>query len=132
MRSLHAEQGDDVPGLSRISLFPGVGVHFHDPANAFGLARGRVENRVTLLQLPGVDAGEAQGAVAVVHNFEGQGPKGLLRVYRGHGSGLVSFQVHFRLGGHLRGARQVVHHSVEYVLYPFILEGGAAVGGEPV
>ena len=43
---LHAQQRNDVARLRRVELLARVGVHFHDAANAFGLAGEGVEDGI--------------------------------------------------------------------------------------
>ena len=129
---LHAQQGDDVAGLGRVQFLAGVGVHLDDAADALGFAGEGVQHRVALLDLPGVDTGEGQGAEAVVHDLEGQGAQGALGIDDGVLAGLVALQVDLGLGLDLHGIGQVVDHGVEHQLHALVLEGRAAVGGEEV
>jgi len=80
---LHAEQGDDVTGLRSLELLARVGVHLDDAADTLGLARERVQYAVAFLQCARVDAGERQGAVAVVHDLECQRAQRFLRIHLG-------------------------------------------------
>ena len=129
---LHAQQGDDVAGLGRVQFLAGVGVHLDDTADAFRLASEGIEYRVTLLDLAGIDAGEGQGAEAVVHDLEGQGAQGPLGIDDGVFAGLVALQIDLGLGLDLHGIGQIIHHGVEHQLHALVLERGAAVGGEEV
>ena len=72
-RVLHAQQCNDVAGLCRAELYARVGVHLDDASDAFGLARKRVQNIVTLFQGARVDPGERQCTVAVIHDLEREG-----------------------------------------------------------
>ena len=108
----HADQGHNVARLGRFHLFPVVGVHFHNPADPLGLARGGVEDGVALLDLTRVEPGEGEGTKAVVHDLEGQGAEGLLRIHIGETARGVTFQVDFGLGRHFRGAGQIINDGI--------------------
>ena len=65
-----SNQGDDVACLSTLELDTLVGVHFHDTADALGLAGEGVQHGHAFLDLTRVYPGEGERAVLVVHDLE--------------------------------------------------------------
>ena len=105
-------------------------MHLDDAPDALGLAGKGVEDVGPLLQAAGVDAGEGQGAEAVVHDLEGQGAQRALGIDDGEAAGLVAFQIDLGLRRDLHGVRQVVHDAVQHQLHALVLERGSAEGRE--
>ena len=122
---LQAHRGDDVAGIGHLDLFPLVGVHLQQAADAFLDALAGVQHRAARRQLAGIDPYKGEMPhVGVGHQLEGQGRQG--RLIRGralHHFALGSHRVHRR---DIQGRRQVIHHRVQQGLNAFILEGRAA------
>ena len=59
---LHTDSGGDITGVNHVDIFPVVGVHLQDAADALSLMLGGVENRGTGIQNTGVHANEGQTA----------------------------------------------------------------------
>ena len=130
LHGLHPEERDNVAGLGVVHLVAVVGVHLDDASDPFGLAGRRVEDGLALFDRPGVDAGEGEGAVLVVHDLEGQRAERLAVGDDGELAGLVALLVDFGLGRHLGWGGQIVDDPVQKRLHTLVLERGAAVGRE--
>ncbi len=129
---LHADNGNDVAGLSRVEVLAVVRVKLDQAPDTLGLAGGGVEHGVALGERARVDAREGQRTVAVVHDLEGQGAQRRLRVDLRERARLVAFHVDFRLRLDLGRIGQVVDDGVEHQLHALVLERRAAVGREEV
>jgi hypothetical protein len=112
-RVLEADGGDDVAGEDGVLVFPVVGVHLQEPADALLLVLGRVQHRAARGELARVDAevGELSD-VGVAHDLERQ---------RGERLGVVGLALQLVLELHVGAgdgrdvdrARQVVDDRVE-------------------
>ena len=111
---LHSEQGHDVARLREFELLARVRVHLDDAADALGLAR------------------EGQGAIAVVHDFEGKGAQRLVRIDFCKPAGLMTFEIHLWLRLHFRGVRQIVNNCIKNVLYTLVFKCRSTVSREEV
>ncbi len=124
---LQAHAGGDVAGANFLDLLAAVGVHLHQPADAFAPSFDRVVDRVAGIDHAGVAADEGQGA------HEGVG--GDLERQRRERRVVVGQPLAFALGGIVQHAldrwfvhrrRQVADHRVQHRLHALVLEGGAA------
>jgi hypothetical protein len=128
---LQPDDGDDVAGLGTESLLAGVGVHLDHAPDALGLAGEGVEHGVALLERAGVDPGEGERAVAVVHDLEGERAQRAPGIDDGECCRSRCPLV-LGLGLDLGRIGQVIHDRVEDKLHALVLEGGTAVGGEEI
>ena len=129
---LHADDGNDITGLGTVEFLAGVGVHLDDTANTLGLAGKGVQHGGAFFQLAGVDTDKGQRAKAVIHDLEGEGTQWPVGVNDGKFTGLITFQVDFRLWQDFSRVRQEVYRGIQYQLNTLVLEGGTAIGREEV
>ena len=132
LHGLHTQEGDDVTGLCGVDFSAFISVHLDDAADALSLTGEGVEHARALRQLTGVDAGEGQCTVFVVHDLESKRTEWLAWIHDGEIAGFFTFSVHLGLRRDLSWAGQIVDDAVEHVLHALVLEGGTAVSGEEI
>ena len=129
---LETYKSHDVTRLGAVEVLTRVGVHFNDTANTLGFAGEGVEDGISLTKGAGVNAGEGQRAILVVHDLESESAEVLVRIYDGVFAGLVTFHVHFGLRRNLSRGRKEVDHGVEHELHTLVLESRSTIGREEV
>ena len=80
---LEPNKSHDVTRLGAVEVLTGVGVHLNDTANTLGFAGEGVEDSISLIQGAGVNAGEGQSAILVVHDLESESAEVLVRIHDG-------------------------------------------------
>ena len=103
-------------------------MHLHDAAHPLGLARESIENHRALLQATGVNPGEGEGAVLIVHDLEGQGSQGPVGIDHRQFTCLVAVNINLRLRRNLGRVGKIVDYCVQNQLHPLVLEGRSAEG----
>ena len=94
---LESHKGYDVTRLSAIEFDSIISTHFHNTADTFGLTGEGVEDGRSFREFTGVNTGESEGAILVVHDLECKGTEWSVRSNDGEIASLVSFWVNLRL-----------------------------------
>ena len=115
----------DISGPGGLDLFPFVGVHFHKPSDPLALALVGVVDRIPGAQAPGIEPQKGQlPHIGIGHDLERQGGK--RRSVQGRSLFLGGpFGVDARHRRLVHGRREKIHHGVQELLHPLVLEGGS-------
>ncbi len=122
--AIDAHDSDDVAGGGLVDFFALIGVHQHDPTEAFLTVGALVVVGVALLDAALINASECQLAEWIIDNLEGHSDKGLVGIGNKH------FGFAFAFAGDgldfpVQRRRQVADHGVDQRLHADVLDGGA-------